>query len=259
MNYFVNHFQLFLLILIRLNAMIVIAPFLSSGVIPFRIKALLSFLITLVIFPVVASKMYEVPAGMGEYLICVLQEITIGLFIGFLVAIIFTAFQLAGQYFSVQIGFGINEVLDPLAQVSIPLIGQLKNLIGLLIFLVLNGHHFLIKAVYRSYELVPIMTLSRGSSEELMKFLVHSMSGMFIIALKIALPVMATIFLVTISLGILAKAAPQMNILMLGFPFKIAVAFSVLILISPLIVRIMFVSLERSYKFISKVILYWPA
>ncbi len=259
MEYFVYHFQVFLLIIIRMNSMMMIAPFFSSGVIPFRIKALISFFITLAIFPVVASKMYAVPQDMGGYLLCVLQEVLIGIFIGFLISIIFTAFQLAGQYFAVQIGFGISEVLDPLAQVSIPLIGQLKNLIGLLIFLVINGHHFLIKAVYRSYELAPIITLGNQTSTGLLKFIVHSLSGMFVIALKIALPVLATIFLVTVSLGILAKAAPQMNIMMLGFPFKIAVAFGVLILTTPLIIRIMHVSLERTFKFLSKILLYWPA
>ena len=89
---------------------------------------------------------------MGSYALLVVQEVFVGLFVGFLVSVIVSAFQLAGEYFSVQIGFGINEVLDPLAQVSVPLIGQLKNLIGLLIFLVIGGHHFLIKAIYRSYE-----------------------------------------------------------------------------------------------------------
>lgn len=258
MEFFVCQFQVFLLIMIRMNSMMIVAPFFSSGVISFRMRAIFSFLVTLVIFPIIASKGYDISGGMGEYLLCVLKEVTIGLYLGFLIAVIFTAFQLAGQYFSVQIGFGINEVMDPLAQISIPLIGQLKNLIGLLIFLVINGHHFLIKAIYQSYELAPIFSLDMGTSKELLKFLVYSMSGMFIIALKIALPVMATIFLVTVSLGILAKAAPQMNIMMLGFPFKIAVAFGTLIVITPLIIRVMQVSLERTFRFISKVILYWP-
>jgi len=239
--------------------MIVIAPFYSSGVIPFRVKAILSFLITLVIFPMIASKGYTLPGGIGEYMLLVLQEVTIGIYLGFLVAVIFSSFQLAGQFFAVQIGFGINEVMDPLAQVSIPLVGQLKNLVGLLVFLYIYGHHFLIKAIYRSYDLVPIINIERGSSFQLLKFIVHSFSGMFLIALKIAFPVVATIVLVTVSMGILAKAAPQMNIMMLGFPFKIAVAFGVLIIITPLIIHIMHVSFEKTFKFISKVLLYWPA
>lgn len=258
MQYFVYHFQVFLLIMMRMSSMIVIAPFFSSGVIPFRIKALISFLITLVIFPIIAGKNPGITGDMGTYYLLILKEVLIGLYLGFLVSIIFTAFQLAGEFYSVQIGFGISEVMDPLAQVSIPLVGQLKNLIGLLVFLVLNGHHFLIKAIYRSYELAPVIPIDFGKSSGLLKFLVHSMSGMFVIALKIALPIVGTVFLVSVTLGVLAKAAPQMNILMLGFPLKIAVAFGVLIIITPLVIRIMYVSLERSFKFISNVIMHWP-
>jgi len=259
MQYFIYHFQVFLLIMMRMSSMMIIAPFYSSGVIPFRIRALISFLVTLVIFPMVARHGYRIPGHMGEYALLVLQEVTIGFYIGFLVAVIFAAFQLAGEFFSVQIGFGINEVLDPLGQISIPLIGQLKNLIGLLVFLVVGGHHFLIRAVYRSYELAPVMGLSQGAVGGLMKFLMYSFSGMFVIALKIALPIVATIFLVSVSMGVLSKAAPQMNIMMLGFPVKIMVAFGVILLVSPLIVRVMSVSLDRTFKFIMKMLVYWPA
>ena len=72
---------------------------------------------------------------MGLYYLLVLQEAMIGIYIGFLISVIFSSFQLSAQYYAAQIGFGINEVLDPLAQVSVPLIGQLKNFIGLLVFL----------------------------------------------------------------------------------------------------------------------------
>jgi flagellar biosynthetic protein FliR len=246
--------------MMRMSSMMAIAPFYSSGIIPFRIRALVAFLVTLVIFPMVASgKAFMLTGNMGEYALMVLREVTIGVYIGFLISVIFAAFQLAGQYFAVQIGFGINEVIDPLAQVSIPLVGQLKNLIGLLVFLAINGHHFLIQAVYRSYELVPLFSIDSAASAGLLKFMAHAFSGMFVIALKISLPVVATVFLISVSMGILAKAAPQMNIMMLGFPFKIAVAFGVMVLISPLIVRVIQVSLERSFKFITKVLLFWPA
>ena len=131
MQYYVYHFQVFLLILIRMNAMIVIAPFFSSGIINFRTKVILSFFITLVVFPMVSKGYKTIPNDMGGYVLLVLSEIAIGLFIGFLVSVIFSAFQLSGQYFAVQIGFGISEVLDPIAQVSVPLIGR-ACLIGVL-------------------------------------------------------------------------------------------------------------------------------
>ena len=110
---------------------------------------------------------------MGGYTPAGVQEVLIGLYIGFLVSMMFAAFQLAGQYFAVQIGFGINEVFDPLAQVSIPLIGQLKNLMGLLVFLAINGHHFLIQAVYRSYELAPVLNLGPKMAGGLMRYMIY--------------------------------------------------------------------------------------
>jgi len=259
MAYYVMHFQAFLLILVRVNAMMLAAPFYSSGIIPFSIKALLSFFISLMIFPLVAVKGPQIPPSMGEYYILIIQQVIIGVYIGFLVSVIFAAFQLSGQFFAVQIGFGINEVLDPLAQVSVPLIGQFKNLLAVILFLAMNGHHFLIDAVHRSFELAPYMSAAKGPAGALLKYLVYSFSGMFVIALKIALPVVATVFLISVSMGVLAKAAPQMNIMMLGFPFKIIVAFGILIMISPLIVRIMVVSLEKVFNFLTKVIQHWPA
>lgn len=259
MLYFVYNFQAFLLVMIRIHSLFMVAPFFSSGVIPIRLKSLIAFFTTLVIFPLLMKHGgYEVTGNMIEYATFVLREIVIGIYIGFLASIIFTAFQLAGQYFAVQIGFGFSEVVDPMAQISVPIVGQLKNLIGLLVFLYINGHHFLISAIYRSFELVPAFSLSEQSATGHMKYLVYSFSGMFVVALKIALPIMGTIFLVSVAMGVLAKAAPQMNILMLGFPFKILVAFVLMTVLAPMIVRIMQASLNRTFQLISGVLTNWP-
>jgi flagellar biosynthetic protein FliR len=259
MEYFVYHFQLFLLIMMRMSSMMVIAPFFSSGVMPFKMKAIIAFFTTIIIFPGIAGRGYVIPAHMGGYTLLVLQEILIGLYIGFLVSIIFSAFQLAGQYFAVQIGFGISEVIDPLAQVSIPLVGQFMNLLGLLLFLAINGHHFMIQAIYRSYELAPVMNLGAQMAGGLLRYMSYSFSGLFVVALKIALPVLATVFLLEVSMGVLAKAAPQMNIMMLGFPFKIVVSLGVMVLTAPLVIRVMHVSLDRSFNFIVRMLHHWPA
>lgn len=258
MSYFVYHFQVFLLILFRMNAMFIAAPFFSSDIIPFRLKAMLSFLITLVVFPMVSAKGYDVSGGLGLYALLIVKEIAVGIFIGFLVSVVFAAFQLAAQYFAVQIGFGMSEVLDPLSQISVPIIGQMKNLTALLVFLAINGHHFLISAIYRSYELIPMIDITGRSGGKLMEYMLYAFSGMFVVALKISLPVLGTIFLISVSLGVLAKAAPQMNIMMMGFPFKIIAAFGVMLVASPLIVKIMHASLDRTFVFITKMMKNWP-
>ncbi len=258
MIYFVTHFQVFLLIMIRLVAMMTVAPFYSSGVIPFRLRAAVGFMVALVIYPVITAKGYRLPDGMGPYAVLAFQEALIGIYIGFLVSALFSAFQLAGQFFAVQAGFGISEVLDPLGQESIPLIGQLQNLIGLLVFFAIDGHHYMIEAVYRSFELAPVFSIAQSAQGGFVRYLVYSFSGMFLVALKLSLPIVATIFLMTLSEGILAKAAPQMNIMMLGLPFRVAVSVGLMAVATPLLVRIMHVSLERSFNFLTKVLLHWP-
>ena len=258
MAFFVYQFQVFMLVLLRINAMFIIAPFFSSDVIPFRIRAAVSFLVTLVVVPAIVAKGYYIPVNMGEYFLMALREVVIGLYIGFLVVLTFSAFNLAAQFFALQMGFGMSEVVDPVSQISIPVLGQLFNLIALIVFLAINGHHFLIQAVYRSYELAPIISFDAAVISKLLQFVVHSFSGMFIIALKIALPILGTLFLLTISMGVLAKAAPQMNILMLGLPINVMVSFGLLVIASPMIIRIMQVALERSFAFVTRVLLHWP-
>jgi len=251
-------FQMFLLIMIRLAAMMSVAPFYASGVIPFRLRAAVAFMVSLVVFPVVTAKGFRMPDGMGAYYVLAFQEAVIGIYIGFLVSALFSAFQLAGQFFAVQAGFGISEVLDPLGQESVPLIGQLQNLIGLLVFFAIDGHHYMIEAVVRSYHLAPVFGMGLSAQGGFLRYLVFSFSGMFLVALKLSLPIVATIFLMTLSEGILAKAAPQMNIMMLGLPFRVAVSIGLMAVATPLMVRIMHVSLERSFNFLTKVLLHWP-
>jgi flagellar biosynthesis protein FliR len=258
-EYFVLKFQVFLLVMLRMTSMFLVAPFFSSDMIPFRTRALFGLLVTMVIFPMVAKGDYGITTSMGTYALFGLREIAIGLFIGFLASLIFSGFQLAGQFFAVQIGFGMSEVLDPLAQVSIPVIGQVKNMIALLVFLYINGHHFLIKAIYRSYEYAQIFPISGNGAKAFTDHMIYSMSGMFVVAFKIALPILATVFLITVAMGVLSKAAPQMNIMMMGFPINISVSFALLILLSPLVVRLMRVSLERTFRFVWEVIGSWPA
>ena len=88
-----------------------------------------------------------------DYFFLVLGEIAIGLLIGFLLLLIFSAFQLAGQFFSLQMGFGASEVFDPLSQVEIPLMGEFLNLIAMLVFITISGTgKFLLVGVHESFQ-----------------------------------------------------------------------------------------------------------
>jgi len=107
------------------------------------------------------------------------------------------------------------------------------------IFLIIGGHIMLIKAVIYSYEKINIFVLNSTVNQGLLNLFESSFGAMFIIALKIALPLVGTLFLISETMGLISKAAPQMNILMMGFPVNILFALTILIALSPLITEIM--------------------
>jgi flagellar biosynthetic protein FliR len=230
MDFFVDNFQIFLLILVRMFGMFVVAPFFSSGVIPFRVRTVFAFYVAACIFPMVVNTIGTVPESLYSYVLLILSEVAIGMLIGFLVSIIFAAFQLAARFFSFQMALGIAEVVDPFSQVGITLVGQLWTVMGIMVFIAIDGPHMLIMATFESYNTIHLFRIALHGAK-MYKALIDTFSAMFIVALKLAFPILTTLFLLAITLGLLAKAAPQMNIFMLGFPIQIGVGFLIMIVV----------------------------
>ncbi len=230
MDFFVQNFQVFLLIMVRMFAMFAVAPMFSSGVIPFRIRAATAVYVTVAIFPMVANYIGDIPESMFDYSMMVLSEALIGILIGFMMSIIFAAFQLAARFFSFQMALGIAEVIDPFSEVGITIVGQMWTIMGLMIFIAIGGPHLMIIATYDSYRAVRLFQIV-ANSKTMFEVLTRSFSAMFVIALKLAFPILITLFILAVTLGMLAKAAPQMNIFMLGIPIQISVGFIVMIMV----------------------------
>lgn len=256
-----EQFQLFTLVFARFLALFSVAPGYSGDSLPFFSRFALSFITAAIITPVA-----DVPASLSAdlkqaYILIVLEQAAIGIFIGIVMQFLFAAYQLAGEFFSVQMGFGISEVLDPLSQISLPVIGTLKNLIALFVFFVSGAHTYLVQALAFSIERVPHLGFSflkQGvTHNHLFKFFALLSGGMFITALKIALPIIGCLLLVSVTLGILSKAAPQMNMLVLGFSAKIVIGFLVLAILAPLLVQTMFAEMDKSLHMLDAMLKAW--
>lgn len=261
MDFLSGQFQIFTLVFARFLALFSVAPGYSGDSLPFFSRFTLSFLSASILTPLA-----DFPPSLHDdlqsaYFLIVLEQAAIGIFIGVAMQFLFAAYQLAGEFFSVQMGFGISEVLDPLAQVSLPIIGTLKNLIAIFVFFVSGAHTYLIQALAFSVERVPHLGfgyLKNGIAQNhLFKYVTLLSGGMFISALKIALPVIGCLLLVSVTLGVLAKAAPQMNMLVLGFSAKIVIGFMVLAIMAPLIVQTMFAEMDRSINMLDALIKAW--
>ncbi|MBE7412952.1 MAG: flagellar biosynthetic protein FliR [Leptospiraceae bacterium] len=258
MEPFVNNFQVFLLILTRILGLLTVAPIFSADSIPFAVRMMFSFLFSIILFPFASGYMPPVPGSMGTYALLVASEIFIGILIGFLVNIIFASFQMAGEFFSVQIGFGYTEVLDPVSQTSNPVISTLKNLMAIVIFLITGGHRILFESLAFSFEKIQMIRFTSEVNSGILKTFEYTFGAMFLVAFKIALPVLGILFLITIAEALMGKAASQMNIMYLSFPVKLVVGIFVLIAIMPFIEKQMVHGFEITFDRINNLLSEWP-
>lgn len=197
---------------------------------------------------------YPLPDTGLAYMLLVVGEAIVGIIMGLYLVIIFSAFQTAGQFFSLQMGFGASQVFDPLAMIELPLMGQFFNQVAMLVFVIVGGFQKTFQiGVYRSFHAMRAVDLV-GIQEDLATFLLSGLVRLFAQAFVIALPVVGTLFLVSITMGLLAKAAPQMNLLMLGFPINIGVAFLMIFLALPLIVHAFSAVIDEAYNYLASML-----
>jgi flagellar biosynthetic protein FliR len=250
----VLNFQIVLLLFARILAMMLTAPLLSSAAVPTLARVGLAMFVAAAVFPWVAEAGYPLPDSGVHYFLLILGEVFLGLLMGFFLQLIFAAFQVAGQFFSLQMGFGASQVFDPLAQIEIPLMGQFINIMAMFIFLTVAGFQkLLLVGVMRSFQLVRAYDLVTGR-EYLFSMLLRSLGKLFQQALVISFPILGTLLLVSVTMGLLAKAAPQMNLLMMGFPVAIGTAFAVLVLAMPFLASAFARIIEGSFDSLLEVL-----
>jgi len=225
--------NLFLLIAARCLAMIEVAPLLSGSSVPQVAKIGLAGFAASAVFPSVKAAGYALPADGAAYGLLLAGEAAIGLIMGFFLSVLYSAFVTAGQFFSVQIGFGASETYDPLAETENPLMGQFLNLIAMFIFVSTQGFQKLfVVGVQGSFRAMRAIDLVPRRND-LVSFLLRSTGALFQQSLILAMPVLGTLFVLTIALGLLSKAAPQMNLLTEGFPITLTVTYVLLVVALP--------------------------
>lgn len=241
----IGQLEYFFLVLFRVSGMMISAPVLGSRSVPHRVKIGLSLAIAIILFPILKTDEFTVYRRTLPFVLVLFREVTIGIFIGYAAMLLFVGVQLAGQLVGVQMGFGMANVIDPQSSLQVPLIAQFQYLLAALIFLCIDGHHWLLQAIAASFKVVSFPeVLSNTNSVPLYPVkaavhLVEMFGNIFMIAIKIGAPVMVALFLTSVALGILARAVPQINIFILGFPIKIAVGLLSLATSLPLFVHVL--------------------
>ncbi len=220
--------QAFLAISIRLSGLMLFAPFLGSVVIPARVKAGLVFALTILLYPMISRSMNPLP--LAEWPLLVARELMLGIVFGIATQIVFEAVQMAGQILSIQMGYSLVNILDPNTQVDTTVVAMFHRSIAMLIFLRLDVHLWLLRALGNSFSYLPPGTAHL--SRPLVMTLVGAGGSILMIGVQIAAPVLSATLLTDIVLALLGKSSPQLPVMLLGPAVKsllgLAILFSTL-------------------------------
>ncbi|MDD5299469.1 MAG: flagellar biosynthetic protein FliR [Gallionella sp.] len=215
--------------LVRILSMIASSPILGNKQIPVRVKVGLSVLIAIIIAPTI-GEMPPVAIGSPQGLLIMIQQIIIGVAMGFTMRLIFTAVEMAGELAGLQMGLGFASFYDPVNAAHSPIVAQWLGMVAALAFLAINGHLYMLSALAESFRTLPIGNMIPNHGFHA----VASWGGsIFAYALQISLPILAALLITNIALGILTRAAPQLNLFAIGFPITLAIGFLVLMLSMP--------------------------
>jgi len=233
MEWVTQYFPGFMLFFCRIASFFVVVPVFSAKNVPHHLKIGLAFFVTLMAYPLFGM---STPVSYDSmYLLTLIREILVGVLLGFVAYMFFTVFQIAGSFIDLQMGFGIANVIDPMTGAQSPILGNLKYTIAFLLFLALNGHHLLLKAIMESYEWIPVNNelFAKMYGGQIGEFLVRTFSTVFTVSFQMAAPLIAAFFFTDVGLGLLARVAPQFNIFVIGLPLKIIIGFLLLVLLFP--------------------------
>lgn len=204
---------------LRTLAMFTAAPVFSQKAIPMRVKVGLAFLVAVCAQAMLDQPM--VPVNSPDALACVLQQVGIGLAIGFSARLVIAAMEVAGETIGLQMGLSFASFFDPTSGAQLSAVSRFLVQIFTLFFIVVNGHLVVLMAVIKSFEAFPV----NGSFlQALAQMRIHDLgSAVFSSALWIALPMMALLLFVNLTMGVIARIAPQMNVFAVGFPITLTV------------------------------------
>ncbi|MEO0973974.1 MAG: flagellar biosynthetic protein FliR [Pseudomonadota bacterium] len=233
---------------VRISGLIVAAPVLNSTNVPQRVKLIVILSLTALIAPALPP-MPDVPLMSPAGLALTMQQLLIGVMLGFIVQMVFDAMVVAGETAAMSMGLGFAMFLDAERGVSVPVLSQFYLILATLTYLAIDGHLLLIEVLAESFQTMPV-ALPDGiaSGGDLLWRLLSFASTMFTGALQIALPAVCALLIVNVAFGVISRAAPSLNMFAIGFPVSLVMGFAVVLVSLPSTQSALLVLLESSFR-----------
>ncbi|GAB95887.1 flagellar biosynthetic protein FliR [Kineosphaera limosa] len=215
----------FLLVFTRLSAFLLIAPPFNSNAIPRRIRVLLGAAIALPIAGLVATDDPPLPdlSSLWPLVAAIGWQVLVGLTLGFIVLVAFSAIQAAGNLMDLFSMFAMAAMLDPISNTQSSVFGRLQYLIGTTLLFASGGHLLFVRGLMSTFEVAPLQAPDLRALEPL---LINEFGRLLLAAVEIGGPVLACLFLADVALGLVSRSVPSLNVFQLSFPIKVILAVS---------------------------------
>jgi flagellar biosynthetic protein FliR len=213
----------FILVLARISPLFLLAPLFSSKMLPARARGIVAVGLALGIYPVAmhAGDTQEIPLEIWSFGGLILKEMLVGLAFSFSLACLFAAVQVAGGLLDTLIGFSFGAIVDPITGTNGGVLNQVYALIGVAIFVAIDGDQWVIQGLARSYDAIPLA--DAPSINTLVEGAQVVFSGVFGAAIQVCAPVMLAVLLTDVAFGLVSRVVPQLNVFAVGFPAKVTV------------------------------------
>jgi len=211
----------FLLVLARISPLFLLAPLFSSKLLPARARTVIALGLTIGITPVAVAAAGTLPLDVIGYAGLVFKELLVGLAFAFSLAALFAAVSVAGSLLDLLIGFSFGALVDPVTGNQSTVISQLYGLVGLGVFIAINGDAWVIKGLARTYELVPLLEAPALGS--LVAGTQTAFVGIMSSAVQVCAPVLIAVVITDTAFGVVSRVVPSLNVFAVGFPAKVAV------------------------------------
>jgi flagellar biosynthetic protein FliR len=217
----------FMLVLGRISPLFLFAPLFSSKLVPLRARSVIAVALAVGIAPLAlhagGGRVPLDALGFGELM---LKEVLVGLAFAFGVGALFAALTAAGSIVDALVGFSFGSLVDPITGNQGGTLNQVYSMVGLTIFVVINGDAWVIQGLARTYESVPLLVAPR--IDTLVQGAELAFSGILGAALQICAPVVLAMLLTDVAFGLVSKMMPQLNVFAVGFPAKVTVGILVI-------------------------------
>lgn len=228
----ISDFLTGLMIFIRIGAMFSFAPLYNSDSVPVLVRMALALVLTYIVFFNVEPYPFNENDSVVFIILYGMKEVFVGIVMGFTLNIVFLGISFAGLLVGRDMGLAMSSMFDPVSGDDGNIVATLLSMAAVIVFILIDGHHFVVQSLSYSFKVIPIGGFA--VTESAYKLIISYSGSIFILAVKIASPVIVAFFLVHIASGIIARVSPSFQVFFVLLPLKIGLGLFLIVLVMPL-------------------------